>query len=293
MAALAFVLGMLFVFPPQDAALEKRAITYLQQLPASKLDDHLPGRAFGSWFDQTAGARAGIQWQVTDCGEQTGTEADRERDFPLCVEAIAVLPDERKAVIDVQVGTFNRGILGEPRLYFAVVEYKGEFYSAERLSELPAMLRRPAARLEPEKKRKPVILPALNQAPQVYWLQPYILRIPEVTLPGTQRLRTEATPPPPPLRRIKAGVPVLGEAIVKVMPSYPDSARQFGARGKVEVEITVDEDGRVIQATSLSGHPMLRAVAETAARKWVYKPATLAGKPIRAKGTVTFVFTER
>ena len=49
--------------------------------------------------------------------------------------------------------------------------------------------------------------------------------------------------------------------------------------------------GRVIEAKATKGHPVLRAAAEDAARKWVFRPTLLDGKPVKQPGTLTFVFT--
>ena len=55
----------------------------------------------------------------------------------------------------------------------------------------------------------------------------------------------------------------------------------------VILELTVDERGRVVDATVLRGHPSVdRAVAE-ALRQWVYEPALEFGKPVPVIFTVT------
>src|ERR1041385_6216671 len=50
-------------------------------------------------------------------------------------------------------------------------------------------------------------------------------------------------------------------------PSYPPVARAAKASGTVTVQVTVDEQGNVISATPVSGHPLLRAAAVAAARQ--------------------------
>src|SRR5262249_392713 len=44
-------------------------------------------------------------------------------------------------------------------------------------------------------------------------------------------------------------------------------------------------------AKAIKGHPVLRAAAEDAARKWVFRPTLLDGKPVKQPGVLTFVFT--
>ena len=59
---------------------------------------------------------------------------------------------------------------------------------------------------------------------------------------------------------------VLNDKAVKIPdPILPPAARAVGATGSVNVQITVDETGDVVSATAVSGHPLLRKAAETAA----------------------------
>jgi protein TonB len=74
------------------------------------------------------------------------------------------------------------------------------------------------------------------------------------------------------------------------MPVYPAHARSLNAGGSVVVQIVVSEDGKVIEAKAVSGHPALRKPAAEAARKWVFTPTTLNGLPVRVESVLTFVF---
>ena len=78
--------------------------------------------------------------------------------------------------------------------------------------------------------------------------------------------------------------------ITRVKPVYPPSAKKMNATGPVEVEITISEEGLVVEAKAISGHIALRSAAVDAARKWVFKPATFKGANIRTKGVLTFMF---
>jgi protein TonB len=82
----------------------------------------------------------------------------------------------------------------------------------------------------------------------------------------------------------------LGDAIIKVTPNYPPIARQINATGEVQVMISIDETGRVVEAKATNGHPVLRMAAEDAARKWVFKPTLLDGSPVKQQGVLTFIF---
>jgi TonB family protein len=58
----------------------------------------------------------------------------------------------------------------------------------------------------------------------------------------------------------------------------------------VKVQITVSETGAVIEAKASSGHQALRSAAVDAANKWVFKPTTVDGVPIKVQGVLTFNF---
>jgi TonB family protein len=79
-------------------------------------------------------------------------------------------------------------------------------------------------------------------------------------------------------------------AIEQVMPSLPqDLASESGFTG-VMVSILVDEHGKVFSARAIAGkrNPVKEQRAVEAARKWTFTPATMAGKPIKVIGTLTF-----
>ncbi|MGH9752066.1 MAG: energy transducer TonB [Blastocatellia bacterium] len=87
-----------------------------------------------------------------------------------------------------------------------------------------------------------------------------------------------------------SGVAPPAAAIIKVPPVYPAIAKQIGASGDVQVEILISDTGEVIEAKAISGHPVLRSAAEEAARKWMFKPTELEGKPVKHLGILTFKF---
>jgi protein TonB len=97
-------------------------------------------------------------------------------------------------------------------------------------------------------------------------------------------------PQPPPARRAPVSMPITGRAIRRVEPKYPAIAAQANVQGSVNVEVTVSETGKVLSVRSVSGHPLLRGAAESAARQWTFSPTTLNGVPVKVVGTITFVF---
>jgi TonB family protein len=86
------------------------------------------------------------------------------------------------------------------------------------------------------------------------------------------------------------GAGFYGNAITKVQPDYPPTARMMGAFGTVRVQVTISESGRVIEAKAISGHQSLRSAAVDAARKWIFTPTTLNGSPIKVRGVLSFNF---
>jgi TonB family protein len=98
-----------------------------------------------------------------------------------------------------------------------------------------------------------------------------------------------AQAPARPGRAISGGV-LNGKAISKPQPAYPAVARAARASGTVVVSVEVDEKGNVTSAKAISGHPLLRAAAEAAARQARFSPTLLSGKPVKVTGTITYNF---
>ncbi|MBS1788568.1 MAG: energy transducer TonB [Acidobacteria bacterium] len=94
-----------------------------------------------------------------------------------------------------------------------------------------------------------------------------------------------------PKRISVSGGTIQGSAIKRVQPTYPSVAKAAKASGAVQVQITISEEGKVIDAVAISGHPLLRDAALEAARQWEFKPTELSGKPVKVQSTLTFNFT--
>ena len=279
-----------------QAISEKRALLSAQKISVSELDSALPSSPFADWFRQLVGPQAGVNWQLNECGEQPSELLAERRDPLACAEVDALLPDGRKVVVMIEVGTFNKGIAGAPSFSHAAIEQQGELFRVRRLRDLSEGLRTPSSLT----KENPVRLAPLTA--NIHWMLP---EIPNVR--AVNEAVTEAVAPPPPpkpagksagpsahgqseTRKVSEGV-VRGNAIVKAAAVYPASAKKMQAAGSVQVQVTISEDGRVIEATSVNGHPLLRNAAVEAARKWVFKPTMLNGIPVKVQSTLTFVFT--
>jgi TonB family protein len=81
-----------------------------------------------------------------------------------------------------------------------------------------------------------------------------------------------------------------GKAKNLAKPEYPEAARAVKAGGAVNVEVAVDEQGKVISAEAVSGHPLLRKAAEDAAKKSTFTPTLLEGVPVKVNGILTYYF---
>ncbi|HKS42742.1 MAG TPA: TonB family protein [Blastocatellia bacterium] len=81
-----------------------------------------------------------------------------------------------------------------------------------------------------------------------------------------------------------------GHAVYRAKPEYPMAAKRAAISGSVIVEVTVDENGKVLEAKSLCGPNALVETAVKAAYDWKFSPTLLNGKPVKVKGTITFNF---
>lgn len=91
---------------------------------------------------------------------------------------------------------------------------------------------------------------------------------------------------PAPRARVSGGI-LNGKAINLVKPTYPAAGR---ASGRVEVQIVIDETGKVIWARAISGHPDLRQAAEDAAWRSTFSPLKLSGQPVTVGGVLVYNF---
>ena len=95
--------------------------------------------------------------------------------------------------------------------------------------------------------------------------------------------------PTPPRAPISGGV-LNGKAISLPKPAYPPIAKAAHASGTVTVQVTIDENGNVISAHAVSGHPLLQAVAVAAAKGARFSPTKLSGQPVKVTGVITYNF---
>jgi protein TonB len=89
--------------------------------------------------------------------------------------------------------------------------------------------------------------------------------------------------------RVSSGVDAPAK-LVHVDPRYPDLAMRARVHGAVVLECVIDPAGGVVEVEIKSGHPLLRAAAVEAVRRWRYSPTRLNGVPVPVILTVTVHF---
>jgi TonB family protein len=81
-----------------------------------------------------------------------------------------------------------------------------------------------------------------------------------------------------------------GKAISLPKPDYPADARAAGIDGVVVVQVTVDEQGNVVDARPVSGPLQLQQSASAAALLARFSPTLLMGEPVRVTGVIVYNF---
>jgi len=91
-------------------------------------------------------------------------------------------------------------------------------------------------------------------------------------------------------RRPIEGGDLNGKAVNLPVPAYPESAKSAHVSGAVQVRIMIDENGNVVGAEAVSGHPLLREAAVSAAREAKFPATRLQGEPVKVSGTLVYNF---
>ena len=81
-----------------------------------------------------------------------------------------------------------------------------------------------------------------------------------------------------------------GQATYLPKPVYSQAAKAIRASGDVSVQVMIDESGRVVSAKAVSGHTLLRAEAEKAARDAKFTPTVLSDQPVKVTGIIVYKF---
>jgi TonB family protein len=81
-----------------------------------------------------------------------------------------------------------------------------------------------------------------------------------------------------------------GHLVSLPRPDYPKIARSAHAAGTVKVQVTIDENGNVIAAHAVSGHPLLQAASVVAAKQAKFSPTKMCGEAVRVAGVIDYNF---
>ena len=112
----------------------------------------------------------------------------------------------------------------------------------------------------------------------------------EVEKPRVEPPPVVAEKPKAPKPPVSGGV-LNGKATSLPKPNYSAAAKAVGAQGIVNVQVMIDETGRVGSAHAVSGHPRVKPEAERAARNARFTPTLLTGVPVKVTGVIVYNFS--
>jgi len=112
---------------------------------------------------------------------------------------------------------------------------------------------------------------------------------------GGTTVRVDVDPPPPaPVERPKPKVlpkeVINGDALFLPKPQYPPLAKRMGIQGTVNVQVLVDETGKVISAKAVSGNPALTRAAQQAALDARFSPTKIGEQAVKVSGVIVYNF---
>lgn len=81
-----------------------------------------------------------------------------------------------------------------------------------------------------------------------------------------------------------------GRALHLAKPGYPELARKAHVAGQVKVKVIIGEEGMVIAAAAVDGHPLLYGVSVAAARDSTFTPTRINGQPVKVVGVLQYNF---
>jgi len=108
-------------------------------------------------------------------------------------------------------------------------------------------------------------------------------------------VRVDVDPPPPaPTQKPKPAVVqrkiINGDALWLPKPPYPPIAKQLGIEGTVNVQVLVDETGKVISAKVVAGNPALARAAQQAALNARFSPTMIGEQAVKVSGIIIYNF---
>ena len=116
-------------------------------------------------------------------------------------------------------------------------------------------------------------------------------------LTGTAPVAQNETTPDPPVKAPPVKKDIIrsigvanGKATYLPKPPYPPTAIAVNAQGAVDVQVLIDETGKVVSAHAVSGNQLLRLAAENAAHNARFTPTLLSNVPIKVTGVIVYNF---
>ncbi len=117
-----------------------------------------------------------------------------------------------------------------------------------------------------------------------------VIKKPEIEKPPLLKKETVKKEEVKKIKRTISGGVVNGKAIRLVQPTYSAAAKTMNIRGKVTVQVLIDENGNVVKATAVKGHPLLKQSAVRAARASKFSPTYLSKQKVKVSGVIVYNF---
>ncbi|MBN2339823.1 MAG: energy transducer TonB [Acidobacteria bacterium] len=117
--------------------------------------------------------------------------------------------------------------------------------------------------------------------------------------PGRSAPAAPRPPRPAPTQKAAAAAPKVSGVLIpavpisQVTPKYPEIAVRTRTSAVVELDLVIDPNGRVIDATPVSGPAMFHKDAVDAVMKWRYRPASIGGANVQSQTRITMKFNLR
>jgi TonB family protein len=112
--------------------------------------------------------------------------------------------------------------------------------------------------------------------------------VPEKSSPVAPRPSSPAVAPSS--SPIVSGVLIPATPVSQVSPQYPKLAVKTRSSAIVVLDLVIDEKGKVIDATPVSGPKIFHREAMDAALQWKYQPASLGGVNVRSQSRIIMNF---
>jgi len=98
------------------------------------------------------------------------------------------------------------------------------------------------------------------------------------------------TPAPTPKRIITSPRVLNSQALSLPKPPYPPIAKQLRIQGVVNVQVLIDESGKVVSAKAVLGNPALTHAAQQAAMQARFSPTMLGEQAVKVSGVIAYNF---